>query len=207
MVLGTSQYDGRPSRQFAARLDHAADLWRQHGRCEVITVGGKLPGDRTTEAAAGKAYLEEPGIPGASITAIPTGTDTRSSLEAVAGELAGRRREASVPAQGQRSGADAGANATSSPQRRPEVTLITDPLHVPRCVLIARQVGLRAKGSGTPSSPTQFPRRSWWKYAAHEAGGLAVVGVELAERAAGAEGNRLARIIERGLRAAESRLK
>ena len=60
LILGTAQYNGVPSRQFAARLDHAAEIWQPGQR--VFTCGGKLPGDAFTEAAVGKRYLIEHGV-------------------------------------------------------------------------------------------------------------------------------------------------
>jgi uncharacterized SAM-binding protein YcdF (DUF218 family) len=84
VVLGAAQYNGTPSPVFQGRLDHAVLLWRQ-GRAEhVATVGGNQPGDRTTEAAAGRAYLMSKGVPADAITALPVGNTTYESLQAVA---------------------------------------------------------------------------------------------------------------------------
>ena len=51
VVLGAAQYNGRPSAVFAARLDHAIELSRRGYAPYLVTTGGKLPGDRDTEAA------------------------------------------------------------------------------------------------------------------------------------------------------------
>ena len=80
MVLGTAQYDGVPSRQFAARLDHAVGLWEAGVAKRVYTLGGKLPGDRFTEAQVGRDYLAERGVPA---TAVPEGNDTVGSYRAL----------------------------------------------------------------------------------------------------------------------------
>ena len=58
VVLGASQFDGRPSSVFKARLQHARALWEDGVAPRVVTVGGSRPGDRTTEAEAGAAFLE-----------------------------------------------------------------------------------------------------------------------------------------------------
>jgi len=63
VVLGASQFDGRPSSVFTARLDHAVALYDARVAPYVVTVGGSQPGDRFTEAAAGKAWLAEHGVP------------------------------------------------------------------------------------------------------------------------------------------------
>ena len=78
IVLGTAQYDGRPSRILASRLRHAGELATAEG-LEVITVGGKLPGDRFTEAGVGRTYLREH-FPHLTVHAVEEGMDTRSSL-------------------------------------------------------------------------------------------------------------------------------
>jgi uncharacterized SAM-binding protein YcdF (DUF218 family) len=84
VVLGAAQYDGRPSPVLKGRLDHAALLWEQ-GRADlVVTLGGKQPGDRTTEAEAGRRYLIGEGVPGDAVVAIPVGSTTLESLRAAA---------------------------------------------------------------------------------------------------------------------------
>jgi uncharacterized SAM-binding protein YcdF (DUF218 family) len=84
VVLGAAQYDGRPSPVFRGRLDHAVRLWQQ-GRAErVLTLGGNRPGDRTTEAEAGRRYLLDRGVPAEAVVAIPVGATTVESLEAAA---------------------------------------------------------------------------------------------------------------------------
>ncbi|MEI7744485.1 MAG: YdcF family protein, partial [Chloroflexota bacterium] len=55
VVLGAAQYDGRPSPVFEARLDHAVSLWHQGIAKAFVVTGGKLPGDRTTEAAGARS--------------------------------------------------------------------------------------------------------------------------------------------------------
>ena len=84
VVLGAAQYDGVPSPVFRGRLDHALLLWEQGRANTVITVGSKQPGDRTTEAEAGRSYLVGGGIPADAAVALPVGRTTFESLEAAA---------------------------------------------------------------------------------------------------------------------------
>ena len=80
IVLGAAQYNGTPSPVFQGRLDHGILLFQQ-GRAErVMVVGGKSPGDSTTEAQAGRDYLVSRGIPAASALAEPVGRTTYESL-------------------------------------------------------------------------------------------------------------------------------
>src|SRR5437764_15062310 len=63
VVLGSAQYNGRPSSIFAARLEHARKLYKAGVAPVIVTVGGKATGDRFTEAEAGRDYLAAEGVP------------------------------------------------------------------------------------------------------------------------------------------------
>jgi len=82
VVLGAAQYQGEPSPVFQGRLDGAKILYEQDRAGVVLVIGGALPGDRTTEAEAGRDYLLEQGLPDGSVVAIPEGNTTLESLEA-----------------------------------------------------------------------------------------------------------------------------
>ena len=56
VVLGAAQFSGQPGGVFEARLQHAVDLWKEGLAPYLIVTGGKLPGDRTTEAATARAW-------------------------------------------------------------------------------------------------------------------------------------------------------
>ena len=63
VVMGAAQYDGRPSPVFAARLDHAVELYHAGVAPRLVVTGGKADGDRTTEAAIARAYAIARGVP------------------------------------------------------------------------------------------------------------------------------------------------
>lgn len=147
LVLGTAQYDGRPSRQFAARLRHTATLWRQNESQRVYAVGGKLPGDRFTEAEVAREYLLKEGVDPELIFLQPTGNDTRTSFEPLEPGEVGR------------------------------VLVVTDPNHSYRAVRIARRMGFDAYPSPTPHTPATFPSKSFFTTVAHEWGGIMVLDV------------------------------
>ena len=84
VVLGAAQYDGEPSPVFAGRLDHAALLFEQGRADRVLVLGGGQPGDRFTEAEAGRTYLVEKGVPEEAIIPVPEGHTTFESLRAAA---------------------------------------------------------------------------------------------------------------------------
>lgn len=82
VVLGAAQYNGTPTPVFAGRLEQAALLYREHRSDRVIVLGGNQPGDVTSEAASGRNFLIDHGLPPASVWAEPEGSDTYQSLQA-----------------------------------------------------------------------------------------------------------------------------
>ncbi|HEX9236364.1 MAG TPA: YdcF family protein, partial [Actinomycetota bacterium] len=84
LVLGAAQYNGRPSPVFESRLRHAALLYHERFAPEVVVLGANEPGDLTTEAAAGRAWLIGDGLPPTSVVAEPRGNTTFESLQAAA---------------------------------------------------------------------------------------------------------------------------
>ena len=126
VVMGAAQYDGRPSPQLAARLDHVVELWNEGVTQHVVVTGGKQPADEHTEAEASADYLTERGVPADAILMESAGHTTYESMRGVADVLG---------AQGLRS-----------------VLVVTDPYHALRARLMAEDVGLTAYVSPTPSS-------------------------------------------------------
>jgi len=125
VVMGAAQYDGRPSPQLAARLDHVVDLWPEGLAPLIVVTGGNQPGDRFTEADASAAYLVERGVPAGALLLEGEGSTTYESLSNVA-ELIDDSVET--------------------------VLIVTDPYHALRSRLIAESVGLTAYVSPTPDS-------------------------------------------------------
>ena len=142
VVLGASQFDGRPSSIFTARLVHARNLWRQDVAPRVITVGGKRAGDRFTEAAAGAEWLAGHGVPAQRVVEVPQGTDTLSSMTAVAERM-------------HRSG------WTSA-------VIVTDPWHALRTRSMAADVGIDAAMSPTRRGPAVRQRGTQFRYIGRE---------------------------------------
>ncbi len=129
VVLGAAQYDGRPSPQLQARLDHVIELWPQGLAPLVVVTGGNQPGDRFTEAEASRNYLIEHGVDEAAILSEDQGHSSWESLQAVAAML--RQRGAF------------------------RVLLVSDPYHSLRIRLVAEELGLTAYVSPTRTSPVR----------------------------------------------------
>jgi uncharacterized SAM-binding protein YcdF (DUF218 family) len=88
LVLGAAEYGGQPSPVFEGRLDHAVLLFEQGRAASVMVLGGRRPGDPTTEAAAGREYLVANGVPAGAALAEPVGRTTLESLRAAATYMA-----------------------------------------------------------------------------------------------------------------------
>jgi uncharacterized SAM-binding protein YcdF (DUF218 family) len=125
VVLGAAQYDGRPSPQFASRLDHALLLWNRGAADAIVVTGGKQSGDRFTEAESGRDYLVARGVPVSVVQVEPRGASTYESLEAVAALLGTMR-----------------------------VVIVSDPYHLLRARLVAGELGLAAEVSATRTGVT-----------------------------------------------------
>ncbi len=126
VVMGAAQYDGDPSPQLAARLDHVAELWPEGLAPLVVVTGGNQPGDRFTEAEASANYLVERGVPADAIVQETTGHDTYESLRGAADLLIERGLS--------------------------RVLIVTDPYHSLRSRLTAEDAGLTAYVSPTTTS-------------------------------------------------------
>ena len=142
VVLGASQYNGTPSPVFAARLDHAAALFKAGVAPRIVTVGGKQPGDRFTEAGSGATYLAAHGVPRSDVVALPTGDDTLRSMRAVDRQF---RR-----------------------QRWTSAVIVTDPWHCYRSRMMARDLGIHAETSPERTGPAVASRGVELRYIARE---------------------------------------
>lgn len=127
LVLGAAQYDGRPSADLTARLSHAYDLWHRGYAPLLVVTGGGAPGDVSTEADAGRRYLEGRGVPASSILASPQGNNTWESVRAAAAQL--------------------------RPKGVQTVILVSDPFHDARIAAVASASGLDPLVSPTHTSP------------------------------------------------------
>jgi uncharacterized SAM-binding protein YcdF (DUF218 family) len=146
VVLGAAQFNGRPSPVFAARLDHAVELFLHYRNSYFVVTGGKAEGDRTTEAATARAYAIEHGVDPDAILVEDRGRTTLESLQSVAGIL--RQRGIS------------------------DAVFVSDPTHKLRVLRIAQDLGIRAYGSPTPTSVIEADPARRLDATAHELAAL-----------------------------------
>jgi uncharacterized SAM-binding protein YcdF (DUF218 family) len=147
VVMGAAQYDGRPSPVFAARLDHAVGLYRAGLAPRLIVTGGKAEGDRTTEAAAARAYALARGVPADAIIVEDRSRTTFESIRAVAEVLR--------------------AHGLS------DALFVSDRPHMLRVLRMAADDGITAWGSPTTTSPLEHDTAGRVDATLHELGALA----------------------------------
>jgi uncharacterized SAM-binding protein YcdF (DUF218 family) len=146
VVLGAAQYNGRPSGALAARLDHAIELYKEGDAPYLITTGGNLPGDRTTEAETGRRYAIDRGVPESAILMENTGHTTLESIEHVRAIFDERGLRTAL--------------------------FVSDRSHMLRVLRLAQDQGIEAWSSPTETSPDDIDQDLAYKSLVHELGGL-----------------------------------
>ena len=161
LVMGAAQFDGRPSEVLQSRLQESLKVYKAGLAPKIYTVGSGAPGDRTTEAAASRAWLIDNGVKRSNISSIAKGRDTLGSTQAYAEAMKK-------------------AKLTS-------VVIVTDPYHCFRSVKMAKDLGLIASCAPVETGPASVAN-SGYKYLAREAGAyLAYItvgrlGIKLSDR-------------------------
>ncbi|MFT4196930.1 MAG: YdcF family protein [Pseudoxanthomonas sp.] len=127
IVLGAAAWDARPSPVFAERLRHGVDLYQRRQAPYLLFTGGYGGfGARYAESQVGQRYAERQGVPAAAILIETVSRTTRENLHQAA---------ALMHAHGLRS-----------------AIIVSDPLHMARGLRLAREEGIAAVGSPTPTS-------------------------------------------------------
>ena len=145
IVLGAQvREDGTPSVQLQWRLDAAEEAWRTRP-VPMIVCGAQGADEPAPEAIVMKQVLVEKGIPEDSIWTDPDSFNTRQNLEN-AREILGNAQN-DLP-----------------------VLIVSSQYHVPRAMALARDVGLKATGLGSPCKAEYWVKNhfrealSWVKY-------------------------------------------
>lgn len=128
--------DGRPSETLRHRVQAAARFGKRFGRPLFIPTGAKgRHGD--AEATVMARQLIDAGFPAEAIRQETTGTDTLSSVRAVAGMV----------------------------RRQSPIYACTSAYHLPRCLLLLRLAGVRARACPPPPVPaaTRWWLRWYWR--------------------------------------------
>ena len=154
VVLGAAVWDGAPSPVFAARLDHAATLYREGRVRRVLLTGGRRERGVRAESEVGREHLRRVGVPDSALAAEGRSATTWQNLTCIRPHL--------------------------DPDAR--VLIVSDPLHLRRAVAMARELGIDAAPAATPSTRyrswrTQAPflAREVWFSGVHAVAELAGV--------------------------------
>ena len=161
LVMGAAQFDGRPSEVLQSRLQESLKVYKAGFAPRIYTVGSGAPGDRTTEAAASRAWLIENGVKRSNISSIAKGRDTLGSTQAYAEAM----KKAKLSS----------------------VVIVTDPYHCYRSMKMAKDLGLIPSCAPVETGPASVSN-SGYKYLARESGAyLAYItvgrlGIKLSDR-------------------------
>ncbi|MGB3541842.1 YdcF family protein, partial [Rubrivirga sp.] len=122
VVLGAAVWEDQPSPVFAARLDHAATLALEGRVQRVLLTGGTRESDLEAESVVGRRYLVANGVPDSLIALESFSRTTWQNLVCIRPLVDG------------------------------PVLLVSDPLHLRRATAMARDLGIEAEPSATPTS-------------------------------------------------------
>jgi uncharacterized SAM-binding protein YcdF (DUF218 family) len=126
IVLGAGTFNGEVSPVYQARIDHGVWLYENGYVEKLILTGGYVAGSSVSDAAAAGQYAVSVGMPEADILLEERSAITQENL-AYAGEIM----------------ADGGYETA---------LVVSDPLHMKRAMLLAKDAGIEAYSSPTPTS-------------------------------------------------------
>ncbi len=126
IVLGTEAWGDRPSPVFEERIKHAIDLYRSGQVRALIMTGGQGPHESAPESFVASRFAVARGVAKADIYCETRSTITYDNLRA--------------------------AKAIVEQEHLGRVLLVSDPMHMRRAMTMARDLGLDAYPSPTPTS-------------------------------------------------------
>lgn len=146
VVLGTAQYDGRPSPTLQARLDEVLVAWNKGVAPLIVVTGGRQQGDRFTEAEASRNYLMDHGVPRQLILLENEGHTTWQSMQ--------------------------GADKILESKGAKRILLVSDGFHIFRLKMMTRHLGLSPYGDPATNSPIRQGSVREVEYMVREGGGV-----------------------------------
>ena len=129
IVLGAAVVGDEPTPVFAARIDHAIGLYREGMVDTIIFTGARSPEDELSEAEAARRYALARGVPDAAILTEETSHITSENI--------------------------ANAAWIMSQHDLASALVVSDPPHMLRAIRMARDAGIDAASSPTPTSRYQ----------------------------------------------------
>ena len=129
IVLGAAVWSSGVSPVFRERINHGIDLYRKGKVRKLIFTGGQGNPGEPTESAAARDYALQSGVPLQDILIEQKSHTTYENILY--------------------------AKQVADAQGIKKVLIVSDPLHMKRAVLMARDAGLTAEPSPTPSTRYQ----------------------------------------------------
>ena len=126
IVLGAAAYDARPSPVFAERIRHGIDLYQRGLAKHLIFTGGFGNGARFSESQVAQRYALKRGVPRQAILIETRSRTTHQNLQQAAALMKAHGFKRAI--------------------------VVSDPLHMARALRLAREAGIDALGSSTPTS-------------------------------------------------------
>lgn len=126
IVLGAAAYDARPSPVFAERIRHGIDLYQRGLAKHLIFTGGFGKGARFSESQVAQRYALKHGVPRQAILIETRSRTTHQNLQEAAALMKAHGFKRAI--------------------------VVSDPLHMARALRLAREAGIDALGSSTPTS-------------------------------------------------------
>lgn len=129
IILGAAvQRDGSPSPVLEGRLEHGVALYRSGAVPRLLFTGGRGKGQASSEAFASRAFALGRGVPASAMLTEERSRTTQQNL--------------------------AEAKAVMQANGIRKALLVSDPLHLPRALRLARSAGIDARPS--PTSTTRY---------------------------------------------------
>lgn len=129
IVLGAAAWGREPSPVFRERINHAISLYEQDYVDKIIFTGGKKIEADLAEAEVGRIYALEQGIPEEAILIETKSMNTEENILY--------------------------ASEIGTAHNLHTYTIVSDPLHMKRAMMIARHYGMDAYSSPTETSAFQ----------------------------------------------------
>ncbi|MEB3180887.1 MAG: YdcF family protein [Nostocaceae cyanobacterium] len=126
IILGAEIWGDQPSPVFRERINHGITLYKQGNVNNLIFTGGSSDGNELTEATVARHYAIEHGIPEADILIETKSRTTQQNLE--------------------------NALQVAASHKLSKFLIVSDPLHLKRALLMAKDLGMDAYPSPTPTT-------------------------------------------------------
>ena len=126
IVLGASTYNGHPSPVYQERINHAVDLYKKHLVKKIITTGGYGKGNPVSDAYNAKLYAVSQGVPEDDVLTEDQSTVTLENL--------------------------INAKKIMDVYNYQTALIVSDPLHMKRAMLMAKDHNIECYSSPTPTT-------------------------------------------------------